>query len=102
MIQDILGADASNTNPFAAIILDMHMPNLSGYETAQKLRELGVTSPIIALTASAMRGDREKCIKAGCDAYLTKPIDRTKLLGKIAELQSRFLTESKQSNQENK
>jgi two-component system CheB/CheR fusion protein len=102
MIQDILGADASNTNPFAAIILDMHMPNLSGYETAQRLRELGVTSPIIALTASAMRGDREKCIKAGCDAYLTKPIDRTKLLGKIAELQSRFLTESKQSNQENK
>ncbi len=89
MIEDILDADASNTAPFAGIILDMHMPNLSGYETAKRLRELGITSPIIALTASAMRGDREKCIEAGCDAYLTKPIDRAKLLRKIAELQSR-------------
>ncbi len=86
LIEDVLDADASNTKPFALIMLDMHMPNLSGYETAKRLRELGITSPIIALTASAMRGDREKCIAAGCDAYLTKPIDRAKLLGKIAEL----------------
>ncbi|QEG21807.1 PAS domain S-box protein [Mariniblastus fucicola] len=68
------------------ILLDMHMPRLSGYETAALIRKLGLTTPIIALTASAMRGDRNKCIQSGCDAYLTKPIDRQKLMKKVVRL----------------
>jgi PAS domain S-box-containing protein len=74
-------------NPlYDLFVLDMHMPRLSGYDTAAAIRKLGISKPIIALTASAMRGDREKCLASGCDDYLTKPIDRQKLLETITRL----------------
>ncbi|QDV25845.1 PAS domain S-box protein [Aureliella helgolandensis] len=68
------------------ILLDMQMPNLDGYATAQRLRSLGYTGPILALTADAMQSDMNRCLDVGCNNYLSKPIDEKQLLKKVADL----------------
>lgn len=70
------------------ILLDMSLPVMDGWEAARRLKTDPATStiPVIALTAHAMAGDRERCLEAGADDYDTKPVDFKRLLGKIRAL----------------
>ncbi len=69
------------------VLMDMMMPDLDGYEAIKQIRKEKTISgtPVIAVTAQAMIGDREKCIEAGADAYISKPIDIDVLLNLIRQ-----------------
>ena len=73
------------TGHFDLVFMDIQMPHMNGYEATKEIRKKGITTPIVALTANAMKGDDKKCIEAGCDEYLAKPIDRRELLKTISK-----------------
>jgi PAS domain S-box-containing protein len=81
---------------FDLILMDMQMPHMNGYEATCALRQHGYKIPIVALTANAMKGDDQKCIDAGCDGYLTKPIDRRELL----RILDKYLSASQEATNE--
>lgn len=70
------------------ILMDMSLPIIDGWEATRQIKALPMTQhiPIIALTAHAMAGDCDRCLKAGCDEYDTKPIEFARLLNKIETL----------------
>lgn len=71
-----------------AVLLDMMMPEMDGYEAIPLLKNIPnrTNLPIIAVTAQAMKGDREKCLQAGADDYISKPIDVDKLLNVLSKI----------------
>ncbi len=82
------GVDMANSANPDLILLDLSLPVMDGWEVARTLKAADQTRgiPIIALTAHAMAGDREKAMEAGCDDYDTKPVDLPRLLGKMTAM----------------
>ena len=84
--------DAVRQQHYDLILMDMQMPVMNGFEATRRIRELEEykETPIVALTAFAMKGDREKCLEAGATDYIPKPIDSQEFIQKV-----RYYTESK-------
>lgn len=82
-----LAVKIATEEPFDLIFMDIQMPNLNGYQATQILKKKGIKAPIIALTAHAMEGDRQKCLDAGCDDYLSKPVNK----GNLSEMLGKYL-----------
>ncbi len=89
-VDGMSGLQMAQQERFALILLDVNLPDIDGLEVAQRLKADPETRtiPCIALTANAMHGDRERCLQAGCDGYVPKPITKSELLHTIAH----FLT----------
>jgi CheY-like chemotaxis protein len=83
-----IGVEMGRAGKYDLILMDMSLPGIDGWEATRQLRAAPETAtvPIIALTAHAMAGDRDKALEAGCNDYDTKPIELDRLLGKMAAL----------------
>ena len=85
------GVNKAGTEAPALILMDMSLPVVDGWDATRRIKAAPATRaiPVIALTAHAMSGDREKAVEAGCDDFDTKPVDLARLLGKIEALLAR-------------
>ena len=87
-VDGLSGVALAKAGGYDLILMDMSLPGIDGWEATRQLRAAPETAavPIIALTAHAMAGDRDKAIDAGCNDYDTKPIELDRLLGKMTAL----------------
>jgi CheY-like chemotaxis protein/HPt (histidine-containing phosphotransfer) domain-containing protein len=82
----LAAVEQASQRRFDAILMDMQMPVMDGYTATQELRARNNTTPVIALTANAMTGEEENSLAAGCDGYLTKPVNQKELVRLLARI----------------
>lgn len=86
-VNGVDGISMAEGNMIDLILLDINLPDIDGYEVAQRLRKSGKAElahlPIIAVTANALKGDAERALEAGCDVYMSKPINIRELWARI-------------------
>jgi PAS domain S-box-containing protein len=80
------GVEKAMAGEYAVVLMDIQMPLLDGYQATRQLRKNGFSSPIIALTAHGMKEERDRCIEAGCNAHLTKPIKLHTLIEHVSQV----------------
>ncbi|MFH1076323.1 MAG: response regulator [Pseudomonadota bacterium] len=83
--------------PIDLVIMDMQMPGIDGFEATRRIRALDSNIPVIAHTAMAMKGDKERCMAAGCNGYLPKPLERSELIQLCSDLLNQQATQAKKS-----
>lgn len=85
------GLQKMRHNNYALVLMDMMMPDLDGYEAIEKMKadERLRDIPVIAVTAQAMPGDREKCLAAGASCYISKPVNVDELMSRLQELMNK-------------
>jgi signal transduction histidine kinase len=82
------GVQKAMQNEYDVVLMDLQMPHVDGFAATRQLRKNGYSKPIIALTAHAMREERERCLKEGFDDHLSKPVDRVALLEAVSKYRS--------------
>jgi two-component system cell cycle response regulator DivK len=86
-VNGLSGVDTAEREEVDLILLDINLPDIDGYEVARRLRSSAKSSllhtPIIAITANALKGDAEKALDAGCDVYMSKPINIRELWARV-------------------
>ena len=80
------GVEKARATPFDLILMDIQMPQLDGHQALRKLREMGITQPVVAMTAHAMREERQRCSQSGFSAYVSKPLSRRLLIETMLSL----------------
>jgi CheY-like chemotaxis protein len=83
---ELASTSMTTGQPFDLVLMDVQMPRMDGCEAVRRLRAMGCTQPIVALTAAALAEDRERCLAAGCDEYMSKPLEPRRLLALVQAL----------------
>ena len=76
----VQAVDLCKKDAFDVVLMDIRIPKLDGLQATRKIRESGITIPVIAQTAFAMTNDRDKCLDAGCNDYISKPVNKDALI----------------------